>query len=132
MISWVKSMCKTPLSYLHTLCFKLISTTCYVTNRVLIRHILKLISYEIYLGRKLSISHLHVFICKYFILNNENDNLGKFDSKLVGVYFLVIPFLVKVFKFITKWSGLPKNLYTLLIVEVKVIDYTCILEKIVL
>ena len=33
-------------------------------------------------GRKPSISHLRVFGCKCFVLNNGKDNLGKFDPKL--------------------------------------------------
>ena len=53
----------------------------YVLNRTLIRHILKETPYELYKGRKPSISHLKVFGCKCFILNNGKDNLGKFDPK---------------------------------------------------
>lgn len=50
-------------------------------NCVLIRPILNLMLYELYKGRKSSISHLHVFGCKYFVLNSWKDNLGKFDAK---------------------------------------------------
>ena len=32
-------------------------------------------------GRKPNISHLHIFGCKCFVLNNGKDNLGKFDAK---------------------------------------------------
>jgi len=53
----------------------------YVLNRTFIRPILKKTPYELYRGRKLSISHLRVFGCKCFILNNGKDNLGKFDPK---------------------------------------------------
>jgi len=52
-----------------------------VLNRTLIRPILKKTPYELYRGRKSSISHLRVFGCKCFILNNGKDNLGKFDPK---------------------------------------------------
>ena len=48
-----------------------ISTTCYVLNRVLIKPILKLTPYELFKGRKPIISHLKIFGCKWFILNNE-------------------------------------------------------------
>jgi len=57
------------------------STTFYVLNRVLIRPILKKTPYELFKGKKPNISHLKVFGCKCFILNNGKDNLGKFDSK---------------------------------------------------
>jgi len=53
----------------------------YVLNRTLIRPILKKTPYELYKGRKPSISHLRVFSCKCFILNNGKNNLGKFDPK---------------------------------------------------
>ena len=58
-----------------------VGTTCYVLNRVLIRPILKKTPYELFRGRKPNLSHLKVFGCKCFILNNGKDNLGKFDSK---------------------------------------------------
>ena len=50
-------------------------------NRTLIRHILKKTPYELYKGRKPCVSHLRVFGCKSFVLNNGKDNLGKFDAK---------------------------------------------------
>jgi len=58
-----------------------VSTACYVLNRVLIRLILKKTLYTLFRGRKPNLSHLNVFGCKCFILNNRKDNLGKFDSK---------------------------------------------------
>jgi len=58
-----------------------ISTACYVLNKVLIRPILKKTPYELFKGRKPNISHLKVFGCKCFILNNRKNNLGKFDPK---------------------------------------------------
>jgi len=39
-------------------------------------------------GGKPNISHLKVFRCKCFILNNGRDNLGKFDSKADEGFFL--------------------------------------------
>ena len=62
-----------------------VSTACYVLNRVLIRLITP---YELFKGRKLNLSHLKVFGCKCFILNNGKDNLGKFDSKSDDGIFL--------------------------------------------
>jgi len=58
-----------------------VSTACYVLNRVLIRPMLKKTPYELLRGRKQNLSHLRVFSCKCFILNNGKNNLGKFDSK---------------------------------------------------
>jgi len=65
-----------------------VSTTCYVLNRVPIRPILKKTPYELFKGRKPNISHLKVFGCMCFILNNGKDNLGKFDSKADEGIFL--------------------------------------------
>ena len=44
--------------------------------------------YELYKGRKPNISHLIVFCCKCFILNNGKDSLGKFDAKADEAIFL--------------------------------------------
>jgi len=55
---------------------------------VLIRLILKKTPYELFKGRKPNVSHLKVFACKCFILNNDKDNLGKFDSKADEGIFL--------------------------------------------
>jgi len=49
---------------------------------------MKKTSYELFKGRKPNISHLKVFGCKCFILNNGKDNLGKFDSKTDEGIFL--------------------------------------------
>ena len=57
-------------------------------NRALIRPILKKTPYELYNGRKPNISHLHVFGCKCFVLNNDKDNLGNFDAKFDEGIFL--------------------------------------------
>ena len=65
-----------------------VNTASYVMNRVLIRPILKKTPYELYKGRQPNISHLHVFGCKCFVLNNGKDNLGKFDAKADEGIFL--------------------------------------------
>ena len=65
-----------------------VSTTCYVLNRVLIRPILKLTPYELFKGRNTTISHLKIFGCKCFVLNNGKSNIGKFDSKADEGIFL--------------------------------------------
>ena len=58
-----------------------INTACCVLNRVLIRTILKKTPYEFFKGRRPILSHLKVFGCKCFILNNGKESLGKFDAK---------------------------------------------------
>jgi len=64
-----------------------VSTSCYVMNRVLIRPILKKTPYELFNGRKPNISHLRVFGCSCFILNNGKESLGKFDEKAnLGIF----------------------------------------------
>ena len=65
-----------------------INTACYVMNRVLIRPILDKTPYELLRGRKPNDSHVHVFRCKCYILNNSRDNLGKFDAKAEEGIFL--------------------------------------------
>ena len=65
-----------------------VNSSCYVLNRVLKRPILKKTPYELFKGRKPNISHLRVFCCKCFILNNGKDNLSKFDSKADEGIFL--------------------------------------------
>ncbi|KAI5415607.1 hypothetical protein KIW84_040865 [Lathyrus oleraceus] len=57
-------------------------------ERILIRHILNKTPYELLKGRKPNVSHLHVFGCKCFVLNNGKENLGKFDSKADEGIFL--------------------------------------------
>ena len=57
------------------------STACYLMNHVLIRPILKKTPYELLNGRKPNVSHLIVFDCKCYVLNNGKEILGKFDAK---------------------------------------------------
>ena len=58
-----------------------VNTASYILNYVLIRPILKKIPYELWNDRKSNINYFHVFGYKYFILNNEKDNLENFDAK---------------------------------------------------
>jgi len=57
-------------------------------NRVLIRPILKKTPYELLNGRKPNVSHLKVFGCKFYVLSNGKESLGKFDAKLDKGIFL--------------------------------------------
>ena len=65
-------------------------TASYVLNRTLIRPILKKTPYELHKGRKPSISHLRVFGCKCFVLNNGKDNLGNLILNQMKEYILVM------------------------------------------
>ena len=56
---------------------------------MLIRPILKRKTlYELFKGIRPLITHLKVFGCKYFILNNGKEKLGKFDAQINEVIFL--------------------------------------------
>jgi len=66
-----------------------VNIACYVLNRVLIRPILKKTTpYEPFKWRRPVLSHLKVFGCKCFILNNDKESLGKFDAKADEGFFL--------------------------------------------
>jgi hypothetical protein len=56
-----------------------ISTACYISNRIFLRLILYLTSFELRFGRKPSVSHIRPFGCKCFIL--KCGNLDKFESR---------------------------------------------------
>ena len=79
-----------------------VNTACYVMNRTIIRPILAKTPYELYKGRKPNISHLHVFGCKCFVLNNGKDNLGKFDAKADEGIFLGYSLSSKAFRIYNK------------------------------
>jgi hypothetical protein len=55
-----------------------ISTACYISNRIFLRLILNLTPFELHFGRKPSISHLRLFGYKCFVL--KRGNLDKFES----------------------------------------------------
>jgi len=65
-----------------------VNTACYVLNRELIRSILKKTPYDLFKGRMPILSHLKVFGCKCFILNNDKESFGKFDAKVDDGVFL--------------------------------------------
>jgi len=49
---------------------------------------LKKTPYELFKGRRPVLSHLKVFGCKCFILNNGKESLGKFDANADECVFL--------------------------------------------
>jgi transposase InsO family protein len=55
-----------------------ISTACYISNRIFLRSILHLTTFELHFGRKPSVSHFRHFGCKCFVL--KCGNLDKFES----------------------------------------------------
>jgi len=75
---------------------------CYTLNRVHIRPILKKTPYELYKGRKTNISHLKVFGCKFFFLNNGKYSLAKFDAKDDEDIFLDYSLHSKAYRVFTK------------------------------
>jgi hypothetical protein len=62
-------------------CFwaNIISTACYISNRIFLRSILHLTTFELCFGRKPSVSHLRPFGCKCFVL--KCGNIDKFESR---------------------------------------------------
>jgi len=54
----------------------------------MVRHILNKTPYELFKGRKPNIMHLRIFGCKYFVHNNGQDALRKFDPRSNEVIFL--------------------------------------------
>ena len=79
-----------------------VSTTCFVSNRVNIRPILKKTPYELFKGRKPNIAFFHIFGCKCFVLNNDKDNLGKFDEKSDEGIFLGYSLTSKAYRIYNK------------------------------
>jgi len=65
-------------------------TAAYVLNKTLIRPILKKTPYELYKGRKPSVSHLRVFGCKCFVLNNGKENRVSLMLNMMKVFTLVM------------------------------------------
>src|SRR4030066_1139270 len=59
---------------------EVVNIACYVQNRIYIRPILNKTSYELFKGRKPSISYFHKFGCTCYILNNKHY-LKKFSAK---------------------------------------------------
>ena len=58
-----------------------INTACYTQNRSLIHSTIKKTPYELWKGRKPSVSYFHVFGCACYILNNGKQYLTKFQPK---------------------------------------------------
>ena len=66
-------------------------------NKALIKPILNKTPYELNFERWPNISHLHIFGCKCYILNDNKDNLDKFDPKSDECWFLRYSLFSKAF-----------------------------------
>ena len=65
--------------------------------------------------RKPNISYFHPFGCKYFVLNNSKDNLGKFYAKSVEGIFLGYSLISKAFRVFNKITlVVEKSIYVIL------------------
>ena len=69
-----------------------INTACYIQNRTLINKSVGNTPYFIMRGRKPTTKHLHVFGSKCYILKDNYEHIGKFDSKALEAIFLRIFF----------------------------------------
>jgi hypothetical protein len=64
-----------------------VNTACYVSNKIYLRVHKKKTCYELMHDRRPSVSHLHVFGCKCFILK-KGKKLDKFEARSVdGIFF---------------------------------------------
>jgi transposase InsO family protein len=64
-----------------------VNTACYIQNRIYIRPLLNITTYELFKGRKPNISYFHQFGCVCYILNN-NAYRKKFDGKACKGIFI--------------------------------------------
>ena len=67
-----------------------INTACHILNRAMVRPILNKTLYELLRGKKPNVSYFKSFGVKYFVHNNNKENLDKFDSKSELGYFFRI------------------------------------------
>ncbi|WJX39850.1 hypothetical protein P8452_27360 [Trifolium repens] len=64
-----------------------VNTACYIQNRIYIRPLLNITTYELFKGRKPNISYFHQFGCTCYILNNKAYK-RKFDAKACKGIFI--------------------------------------------
>ncbi|KAI3673186.1 hypothetical protein L6452_39302 [Arctium lappa] len=82
-------------------CAEAVNTACFTQNKSLIVKRFGKTAYELFHGRKPSISFLHIFGCQCFILNNK-DHLGKFDPKADDGIFLGYSSISKAYRVFNK------------------------------
>lgn len=68
----------------------------------MIKSILNKTPYELILNNRPKLNYFRPFGCKYFVLNNRKNNLGKFDFKSGGVIFVGYSSTSKAYKVFNK------------------------------
>nr|GFC87350.1 ribonuclease H-like domain-containing protein [Tanacetum cinerariifolium] len=87
-----------------------VNTACYVQNRVLVIKLHNKTPYELFLGRKPTLSFMRPFGCPVIILNTL-DHLGKFDGKSDDGFFVGYSINSKAFRvFNTRTKFVEENL----------------------
>ena len=81
-----------------------VNTACYTQNRCLITKSHNKTPYELFVGRSPNISHLRVFGCKCFVLNNGREYLSTFQHKAHEAIFLGYSSRSKAFRIYNKSS----------------------------
>ncbi|GJX57468.1 ribonuclease H-like domain-containing protein [Tanacetum coccineum] len=88
-----------------------VSTACYVQNRVLVVKPHNKTPYELFIGFKPALSFMRPFGCHVTILNTL-DNLGKFDGKSDGSFFVGYSLSSKAFRvYNTRTRSVEENLH---------------------
>ena len=65
-----------------------VNTSCYVLKQILFWIFLNKTPYELWKDKKPNVLYFRTFGYKCFVLNNNKDNLGKFDTKAnEGIFF---------------------------------------------
>ena len=80
-----------------------VSTACYIINRVYLRPLTSKTAYEIFNGRKPTVSYFHIFGCKCFVLKS-GLNLGEFDERSEEAIFVGYSLNSKAFRVFKKSS----------------------------
>ena len=65
-----------------------VNTACFTQNISLITKPHNLTPFQLFKGKKPTISFLHVFGCKCYVLRNQGENLGKFEAKADEAIFV--------------------------------------------
>ena len=81
---------------------KVVSTACYISNRIFPRQILEKTPCELFKGKIPNVSYFWIFGCKCFILKNPNERVGKFDEKSNEGIFLKYSTTSKAYKVYNK------------------------------
>ena len=67
---------------------EVVNTSCYIVNRAMVRFSSRKTSYEMFKGKKPSLTHFKVFGTKYFLHINDKKNIDKFETKSESEIFL--------------------------------------------